>query len=258
MTLHTERDGSVVTLRIDNPAQRGSLDIPTAAAMRAACAELREDRSVRVVVVAGTGDSFCSGADLGAVRDAASGVLPRRELLLRYYGAFLDVRDLPQPTIAAVGGPAVGAGLNLALACDVRVAAASARLGATFVRLGIHPGGGATYMLARLCGPAFAAELALTGELVGAERAREMGLVNRVVADADLGTAVATLAASMAVGSPGVVRMTKRALRVAQDAEFATVLDLEALAQAASQEAEDAAEGWAAFRERRPPRFRDS
>lgn len=258
MALHIDRSGGVATLRIDNPAQRGSLDIETAAAMREACASLAEDRTARVVVVTGTGNSFCSGADLAAVRGAASGVLARRELLLRYYGAFLDVRDLPQPTIAAVGGPAVGAGLNLALACDVRVASVSARFGATFVRLGIHPGGGATYMLARLIGPAFAAELALTGELVGAERAREMGLVNRVVADADLQAAAAELAASMAVGSPRVTRMTKRALRVAQDAEFATVLDLEALAQAASQEADDAAEGWAAFRERRPPRFEDA
>jgi len=247
MTLHTERDGNVVTLRIDNPGRRGSLDIETAAAMRAACAELREDRSARVIVVTGTQGSFCSGADLGAVRDAVSGVLARRELLLRYYGAFLDVRDLPQPTIAAVGGPAVGAGLNLALACDIRVAAReSARFGAT-ISIGLATldtvDDNAATILKR-------ADQALY-------RAKRDGR-NRVVADAALAAEVASLAASMALGAPQVVRMTKRALRLAQDAEFATILDLEALAQAASQEADDAGEGWAAFRERRPPRFEDA
>ncbi|GAC1574837.1 MAG: crotonase/enoyl-CoA hydratase family protein [Candidatus Dormibacteria bacterium] len=258
MGLVVERSGALTTLRIDAPERRGALDVEVAAAIVGACAALREDRSVRCVVVTGTGRDFCSGADLGAVRGLATGVLARRELLQRFYRAFLDVRDLPQPTIAAIGGPAVGAGLNLALACDLRIAAHSARFGATFVRLGIHPGGGAAYMLARLIGPARAAELLLVGELVDATRALEMGLVNRVVADTALADAASELAASIVLGAPAVVRMTKRALRLAMDAEFAAVLELESLAQAASQEASDAAEGWAAFRERRPPRFEDS
>ena len=258
MPLHVERSGPVTTLRIDAPERRGALDIDLAAELVEACAALREDRGVRCVVVTGTGRDFCSGADLGAVRALSSGVLARRELLQRYYRAFLDVRDLPQPTIAAVGGPAVGAGLNLALCCDIRMAGASARFGATFVRLGIHPGGGAAYLLARLVGPARAAELLLVGELVDAPTALDFGLVNRVVADAELGREADALAESIAVGAPAVVRMTKRALRLAMDAEFAAVLELESVAQAASQEADDAGEGWAAFRERRLPRFQDS
>jgi enoyl-CoA hydratase/carnithine racemase len=258
MGLHVERSGAVTTLRIDAPERRGALDVELAAEVVGACAALREDRSVRCVVVTGTGRDFCSGADLGAVRDLARGVLARRELLQRYYRAFLDVRDLPQPTIAAVGGPAVGAGLNLALCCDLRLASDSARFGATFVRLGIHPGGGAAYLLARLIGPARAAELLLVGELVDASRALEMGLVNRVVPDDELGTRTAALASSITVGAPAVVRMTKRALRLAMDADFEAVLELESLAQAASQDADDAGEGWAAFRERRLPRFEDS
>src|SRR3979411_2736640 len=202
MGLHVERSGAVTTLRIDAPERRGALDVELGAEIVAACDSLREDRSVRCVVVTGTGRDFCSGADLGAVRDLARGVLARRELLQRYYRAFLDVRDLPQPTIAAVGGPAVGAGLNLALCCDLRVASESARFGATFVRLGIHPGGGAAYLLARLVGPARAWEVRLVGELVDGRRALDMGMVNRVVADGELQARSGELAGAIAVGAP--------------------------------------------------------
>lgn len=257
MTLHVDRTGHVVTLRLDNPGRRNALDPELASSLRDALASLREDRRARCVVITGTGDSFCSGADLGAVRHAARGVLARRELLHSYYRAFLDLRDLELPVLAAVNGPAVGAGLNLALCADIRIAGRSARFGATFVRLGIHPGGGATVLLTRLVGPGHAAELLLGGEMIEAERALSIGLVERLVEDEDLAVAAATLAASIATGAPSVVRMTKRTLRLAQDAEFASVLELESLAQAASQDAPESAEGWAAFRERRAPVFKD-
>jgi enoyl-CoA hydratase/carnithine racemase len=176
-------------------------------------------------------------------------------MLGAYYRTFLDVRDLAVPTIAAVNGPAIGAGLNLALVCDLRIAGASARFGATFVRLGIHPGGGATYMLTRLLGPARAAEMLLSGEIVDAARALELGLVNRLVEDSELAASAAALAATIAGNAPRAVRATKRALRIALDADMATMLEVEGLAQAATQESADAGEGWAAFRERRAPRF---
>src|SRR6202011_2519072 len=132
MTLHVDRTGHVVTLRLDNPGRRNALDPTLAASLRDALASLREDRSARCVVITGTGASFCSGADLGTLRHAATGVLARRELLHSYYRAFLDLRDLELPVVAAVNGPAVGAGLNLALCADIRVAGRSARFGATF------------------------------------------------------------------------------------------------------------------------------
>jgi enoyl-CoA hydratase len=258
MPLHIDRDGSVLTLRLDNPGKRNALDLELGGQITEAVAGIRGDRSVRCVVVTGTGDSFCSGADLGAIREAVTGVLPRRELLQLYYRAFLDVRDLDVPTVAAVNGPAIGAGLNLALCCDLRIAARSARFGATFVRLGIHPGGGGTTMLVRLLGPSRAAELLLSGQVIGAERAEAIGLVNSVVDDAELTAAAAELAASIALGAPQVVRMTKRTLRLAEESDFDSVLEIESLAQAASQEAGEAGEGWAAFRERRAPRFPDA
>jgi enoyl-CoA hydratase/carnithine racemase len=257
MPVQVERtDAGVVTITLDSPERRNALDEELATQLRQAVRDVAADPGARCVVVTGAGRAFCSGADLGEFRRQESGgVLPRREMLGAYYRTFLDVRDLAVPTIAAVNGPAIGAGLNLALVCDLRIAAASARFGATFVRLGIHPGGGATYMLARLLGPARAAEMLLSGELVDGARALEMGLVNRLVDDADLAAAAAGLAATIAANAPRAVRATKRALRLALDADMAAMLEVEGLAQAATQESADAGEGWAAFRERRPPRF---
>ncbi|HEX6493719.1 MAG TPA: enoyl-CoA hydratase-related protein [Candidatus Dormibacteraeota bacterium] len=257
MPVQVERtDAGVVTITLDSPERRNALDDELATQLRQATRDVASDPRARCVVMTGAGKAFCSGADLGEFRRQESGgVLPRREMLGAYYRTFLDVRDLAIPTIAAVNGPAIGAGLNLALVCDLRIAAASARFGATFVRLGIHPGGGATYMLARLAGPARAAEMLLSGELVDGARALEMGLVNRVVDDADLQSAAAALAATIAANAPRAVRATKRSLRLALDADMAAMLEVEGLAQAATQESADAGEGWAAFRERRPPRF---
>lgn len=259
MSVRLERgDPGVVTVVLDNPDKRNALDAEHAGALRRVAADLRGDRSVRCVVVTGAGPAFCSGADLGALRaQPAPGTLGRRELLGEYYRAFLDVADLPMPTIAAVNGPAIGAGLNLALACDLRIAAESARFGATFTRLGIHPGGGVLHALTRLVGPGYAAELVFTAEPVDAGRALEMGLVNRVVPDAELAAAATALAATIAATAPAATRAAKRTLRIALDADRRAVLEIEALAQAATQESDDAAEGWAAMRERRMPRFPD-
>jgi enoyl-CoA hydratase/carnithine racemase len=246
----------VVTLRLDNPARRNALDAELAASLRSAVASLQGDESVRCVVVTGTGAAFCSGADLGGfLASAPPTVLGRREMLGLYYRTFLDVRELDVPTVAAVNGPAIGAGLNLALCCDLRVAAESARFGATFVRLGIHPGGAATWLLTQLLGPERAARLVLTGEVVSGAEAVALGLCSTVVPDDSLGAVVGDLTARIAGNAPAAVRAAKRALRLAQSASFEAVLEVEALAQAATQAGEDAAEGWAAFREKREPRF---
>jgi enoyl-CoA hydratase len=257
--VHLDRpEPGVAVLTLDNPDKRNALDLEHAREMRHRVASLAGDRSVRCVVVTGAGVAFCSGADLGALRaQSTGGVLGRRELLGDYYRAFLDVADLPVPTIAAVNGPAIGAGLNLALACDIRIAADSARFGATFARLGIHPGGGVLHALTRLVGPAYAAELVFCAELVDAARAHEMGLVNRVVPAADLAASALGMARGIAGNAPAVLRAAKRALRIAVDADLRAVLEIESLAQAVTQETDEAAEGWAAMRERRQPRFPD-
>jgi enoyl-CoA hydratase/carnithine racemase len=252
------RPEGVILLTLNNAGRRNALDPPLAEALLDVAAGLQGDRTVRCVVITGAGTAFCSGADLGELKAEALEVgLAPRDRLSDFYQIFLRIRQLPMAVIAAVNGAAVGAGLNLALCCDLRIAGKSARFGATFVRLGIHPGGGVTHMLTRLVGPGFAAELLLSGNLVGAERALEMRLVNGVVDDAVLMDSAMNLAATIATNSPQAVRATKRALTLAVDASFAASLEIEALAQAMTQRSEDASEGWEAFRQRRPPRFRD-
>lgn len=245
-------------LTLNAPERRNALDPPLAQALRDAAAELHADRTVRCVAITGAGRAFCSGADLGALKaQVTAGPMARRDALSDFYRVFLDIRQLPMPVIAAVNGAAIGAGLNLALCCDIRIAARSARFGAPFVRLGIHPGGGATHMLTRLLGPALAAELLLSGELIDAERAVSLRLVNRVVDDADVVEAATALATTIAANSPQAVRATKRTIALAVDAGFAATLEAEALAQAITQDSSDAAEGWEAFQQKRAPNFGD-
>lgn len=252
------RSGGVVILTLNNPERRNALDPALTQALRDVAGELRGDRSARCIVLTGAGTAFCSGADLGVLKaQVTAGPMARRDRLSDFYRVFLDIRQLPMPVIAAINGAAIGAGLNLALCCDIRIAARSARFGATFVRLGIHPGGGATHLLTRLMGPALAAELLLAGGLVDAERALSLRLVNRVVDDADVVDAAVALAATIASNSPQAVRATKRTLAVAVDASFAATLEVEALAQAITQESGDATEGWEAFQQKRAPNFDD-
>jgi enoyl-CoA hydratase/carnithine racemase len=252
------REGGVVVLTLNNPDRRNALDPPLVGALLRTTSELRSDRTARCVVITGTGKAFCSGADLGALRaEVTAGPMARRDQLSELYRVFLDLRGLPMPVIAAVNGAAIGAGLNLALCCDICIAAESARFGATFVRLGIHPGGGATYLLTRRVGPALAAELLFSGQVIDAERALAVGLINRVVASPGIVDSAVALASVIASNSPQAVRATKRTLAVTPDAGFAATLELEAITQAITQDSDDATEGWDAFRERRAPKFDD-
>lgn len=252
------REGGVVVVTLNRPERRNALDPPLVQALLQTASGLRADRTVRCVVITGAGKAFCSGADLGALKsEITSGPMARRDQLSELYRVFLDFRALPMPVIAAVNGAAIGAGLNLALCCDLCIAADSARFGATFVRLGIHSGGGTTYLLTRRVGPAVAAEMLLAAQVVDAQRALAIGLVNRVVADDAIADSAIALASIIASNSPVAVRAAKRTLAVAADAGFAATLELESLAQAVTQDSEDATEGWQAFLEKRTPRFSD-
>src|ERR1700712_6052951 len=171
----------VAVLTLDNPDQRNAMSDAMTESWVAAVQRLAADRSVRVVVVTGEGTAFCSGGNTGGIAvepDAEVDYLRTR--MMAFYRAWLSIRKLEVPTIAAVNGPAIGAGLCLALACDIRYAAAGAKLGAPFVRLGMNPGMAATYLLPNAVGEANARELLLTGRTVEAEEARELGLVSRV------------------------------------------------------------------------------
>jgi enoyl-CoA hydratase/carnithine racemase len=262
--LHVARDAGVATVTFRDPARLNAMTEAMGQAIEACAEELSRDGGVRAVVLTGAGRAFSAGGDLDLIeRMAREGAAdpggPSRArhgaFMRRFYGLYLSVVALPQPTVAAVNGPAVGAGCCVALACDLRVAARDAKLGLNFTRLGIHPGMGATWLLPRLVGPARAAELLFTGRLIDGAEAERIGLVNRAVgAEAVLPEALA-LAREMAACAPLAVRGTKRSLARSEGAALETQLEREAHEQSLCYETQDLLEGLRAARERRDPRF---
>ncbi|WP_151083011.1 enoyl-CoA hydratase/isomerase family protein [Nocardioides cynanchi] len=255
--LRVERPGDgVVLLTLDQPDQRNAMSASMTAAWEQAMSELAADRGVRAVVVTGAGSAFCSGGDTSWIASEPDATVDDlRERMLPFYRAWLSILRLDVPTIAAVNGPAIGAGLCLALACDLRYAATGARLGAPFVRLGMHPGMGATWLLPDVVGPSAARDLLLTGRTVDADEAFRLGLVSRVIDQDGFLDEVLATAASIARTAPVASRLTTRALRGGGPADLEAALQWEALAQPVTLATADLQEGIRAARERREPRF---
>lgn len=229
MPLHVERRGRVALLTLDDPERRNALTPELVDEMIAAVAAAESHQGVGAIVVTGAPPAFCSGADtsrlaaMGADSGAAGDVRG-------IYDGFLCVRDCALPTVAAVNGPAVGAGFNLALCCDVRIVADSARFDSRFVHIGLHPGGGHTWMLERAAGPQAAAAMVLFGERVDGARAAELGLAWRCVSDDAVVDEAVALAERAASAPPEVVRAVKATLREVPwqpDFEAAVTLELE-------------------------------
>ena len=250
------RDDGVAVLTLDNPDQRTAMSDAMTASWVAAVDELAGDRDLRAVVVTGAGSAFCSGGNTGWIASEPDATVDAlRTRMVAFYRAWLSIRRLEVPTIAAVNGPAIGAGLCVALACDIRYAARGARLGAPFVKLGMHAGMAATYLLPNVVGEAHARDLLLTGRLVDADEALRLGLVSRVLeADGFLDEVLAA-AAGVAATAPVATRLTTVALRDGGHADFETALQWEGLAQPVTLATADLQEGIAAAREKRPPRF---
>src|SRR3954449_11915208 len=213
--LRVERpaDG-VARVVLDNPAQRNAMSDQMTASWVDAIDELAGDRSVRVVVVTGEGTAFCSGGNTGWIASEPDATVDAlRTRMIAFYRAWLSIRRLEVPTLAAVNGAAIGAGLCLALACDIRYAAEGARLGAPFVRLGMHPGMAATHLLPNVVGEAHARDLLLTGRTVDADEALRLGLVSRVLPADGFRDAVLDTAEGIAATAPIPSRLTTVALR---------------------------------------------
>jgi len=229
-----DASAGVRVLRLTNARRRNAIDQISRAELAEAVAQIAADTAARVLVVAADGPAFCAGADLvdlfGEATDQTIDQI-RNDVML-VYDSFLKILDLPIPTIAAVRGAAIGAGLNLALSCDVRLAAPDANFGAVFSRIGLHPGGGCTYFLTRQLGPQQALRLLLDGGSLDAEAALRGGLVSEIVDDPE--EAALTLAARWAGLNPDLARAIKRSVRLAMDAGFAATVEHEAWAQAAS------------------------
>ena len=247
----------VARLVLDNPDQRNAMSADMTRSWGVAIDELAADRDLRVVVVTGEGSAFCSGGDPRWIAgDPDASVDELRTRMIAFYRAWLAIRRLEVPTIAAVNGPAVGAGLCLALACDLRYAAAGAVLSAPFVRLGMHPGMASTYLLPNVVGDAQARELLLTGRRVDAEEARAIGLVARVFADDAFADEVQQIAEGIAATAPIASRYTTVSLREGGHRDLESAIQWEALAQPVTLATEDLQEGIRAAQEKRRPDFR--
>jgi len=255
--IHVVAVGEIAEIVLARPAARNAMTDVMGAEIQRAVVELNARPGLRVVLVRGQGEAFSAGGDFAMLAERAEHEPDDNRAAMRaFYAGFLSVRTLRVPTIAVIGGPAIGAGLCFALACDLRLAATTARLAASFVRLGLHPGMGATFLLPRLIGPAAAADLLLTGRSVDADEALRLGLVNQVHPPEALDAAARTLAAQIAGAGPIAVAQTKQTLLGALERDLDDALDREADAQATNFESVDLQEALQAVAEHRPPRFR--
>jgi 2-(1,2-epoxy-1,2-dihydrophenyl)acetyl-CoA isomerase len=250
--VETSRDGGVLTITLNRPEVLNAFNAAMHRAIQAAYKEARAD-DVRAVVVTGAGRGFCVGQDLTEFRESAGDIGQR--LRSTYHPTILGLRSLEKPVVAAVNGAAAGAGLSLALACDLRLAADSATFVPAFINIGLVPDSGGSYFAARLLGYARALEWLASGRRLTAAEAHAWGLVSEVVETDALAERAAALAAELAALPTRGIALTKRLLDHAQTATLEEQLEREAQLQAAATRTGDFREGVAAFLEKRPPRF---
>ena len=252
----TENSG-IATITLNRPEKLNAF----VGHMRRDLAEALEatgsDRAIRVVIVTGAGRAFCAGGDVAFMAD----LIERQdsEEFSRLLGAarrvVMAIRQMNKPVIGAVNGLASGAGCNLALACDLRIASAEATFSQSFVKLGLHPDWGGTYFLPRLVTPNRACEMFFLGEVLSAEEALRLNIVNRVVAPEGLESAVREIAERLRDAPPISIAAAKAAVYLSQSADLEEMLRYETEAQLRCFESEDGREGIRAFLEKRPPRF---
>ena len=249
-----ERVGAITLNRPEKlNAFGGSMRQDLLDALRAASADAR----CRAVVITGAGRAFCAGGDVDfmAGLQKSGDVESFRELLEAGAAIITEIAGMPKPVIASINGVAAGAGCNLALACDYRIASDQAKLAQSFIRIGLHPDWGGTWLLPRIVGRSRALELIATGRMVAAEEAAAIGMVDRVVPHAELPSATGELASAMAAAPPAVLADVKKALRDSEANDLRAQLALESEHQVRAFLSADAAEGMSAFFEKRPPRF---
>ena len=263
-TLKVFRENSVVTVTINQPEKKNAINSAMWDGLADIFREIASRADDRVVVVTGAGNDFCSGADLsgrggnaaaGGAGAGAQNQVHHLAAMRRVNDACIALQRLPQPTIAKVRGVAVGAGCNLALGCDLVVASSSARFSEIFARRGLSLDFGGSWLLPRRIGMHRAKELALLAEIIGANDALEMGLVNRVLPDSEVDAFVDDWARKLAAGPPIALAQTKRLLNNSLNVTLEEALDDEAAAQTINFATSDTAEAMRAFIEKREPKF---
>jgi 2-(1,2-epoxy-1,2-dihydrophenyl)acetyl-CoA isomerase len=257
--LETVKDG-VAVLTLNRPDRLNAMSRPMLDALLEALPRLAEDPAVGVVVLTGAGRGFCAGGDVKAMAEGTElggqTMEEKAQALRSRMETSRWLHEMPKPTIAMVRGPAAGAGLSLAMACDIRIASDSARLGTAFARVGYSGDFGGSYYLTQLVGTAKARELYFTADLLDAQQALALGLVNRVVADARLEDETMALASRLARGPRVAYRYMKRNMNAAESATLKEMLDLEAWHHTRTGMTEDHREAARAFVEKREPQFK--
>lgn len=256
-----DRDGEVVLATLNRPDSRNPISEPDMVeALEAAVTDVNRDPTVRALVLTGAGSGFSSGGNVKDMRDR-TGMFAGGPAELRD-GYRHGIQRIPRalyhcevPTLAAVNGPAIGAGCDLALMCDIRLASTRAVFAESFVKVGIIPGDGGAWLLPRAVGMSRACEMAFTGDRVDADTALAWGLVSRVVTPDDLLPTAMALAGRIAANSPHVLRMTKKLLREGQQSTLESLLELSAAMQAIAHSTRDHREAVAAMLDKRPPQF---
>ncbi len=261
MTIRFEREGAVAILTLDRPEVRNALDFETSAELIAAWQTFRDDSALRVAILTGAGDrAFCAGADLRGVgefyRSLTSSERLRRAEQEPGLGGITRNLSVDKPIIAAVNGHCLAGGLEIALACDLRIASENATFGLPEVTRGIIPGAGGTQRLPRLIGPERALDLILTGRRIDAREAERIGLIGRVVSFDSLREEAIALASQIAENGPLAVCAAKDAVWRGLDLTLAAGLRLEQLVAEPVRQSEDAQEGPRAFLEKRKPEFK--
>jgi E-phenylitaconyl-CoA hydratase len=255
MTLHIAVEDGVATLTLNRPEAMNSIDPETRAELRAAWRQIAADDTIRAVILTGAGEkAFCTGSDLKKTMP------PKESFAELTFGRsqsdhILAGMDIAQPLICAINGHAIGGGLELALACDIRIASANATFGLSEVRIGSIPGGGGTQRLPRAIGASSAMLLLLTGDRVDADEALRLGLVSRVTAPADLLETARAIARRIAANAPLAVRAVKRLVREGMDMPLEGAIELERYAFGLLRDTEDRIEGRRAFQENRAPQY---
>lgn len=249
--------GTIAKIVLNRPEAMNALNGDLVQELTELFDQVSQDETIRAVILTGAGRAFCSGGDVKQMASllgsaVATDIATSIEV---FHKLVLKMREMPKPIIAAVNGTAAGAGFNLALACDVRIAAESARFSQAFIRIGLVPDFGGTFFLPRIVGWAKAMELMMTAELIDAEQAKQLGILNLVVKDAELADSAGFFASQAAELPTAVVGRLKRLLDSSYSASLQEQLDLEARLQVESATGTDFAEGVKAFVEKRAPKF---
>jgi len=252
-----KREGGVATLILNRPERMNALNKDLVLALNDALTRVEADQEINVVVLAGAGRAFCAGGDLNAIGKGhqEKDLTELQPILRSGMQVVLKMRTLRQPIIAAVHGAAAGAGMNIALAADLRIASEDAMFGQNFAKVGLFPDYGGTFFLPQLVGPAKAAELFYTGDMITAAEALRLGIVNRVVPLAQLESEVRTLAQKIAQGPAIAIRAVKQTLFGRDKEELMALLNVEVEQQMKCFSSGDCGEGIRAFFEKRAPKF---